>query len=375
MKKLVGFAVLLLFIGLSCKPIFNNQFTVSGEIQGAAGKELKLMEFTNTQVITIDSVVLAENGAFELKANTAQPTVFVLNLDGRLIPFLAENGNEVEVRADINTYDKAYEIYGSAGSEALKSFFGAFNAFQENVNQLNVFIEPYVNTPQFDSVRVIAQTRYEALEAKQREFVYDFFKKTDETVVPIYAILFAGGFISPENDYAWYEARLAQFETSHPRSKYTAYLKKFMEPYAAQANLQIGKPAPDFSLKTPEGKSLKLSDLRGKYILIDFWASWCAPCRKENPNVVRLHNRFKDKGFDILGVSLDRDSTAWVKAIKDDQLNWPQVSDLKYWDSQAAGLYNITGIPATYLIDPKGVIVGRNLRGQELEAKLESLLN
>ncbi len=375
MKKLLGFAALLLFATMACKSIFNNQFTVSGEIQGAAGKEIKLMEFTNTQVITIDSVVVAENGAFELKANTAQPTVFVLNLDGRLIPFLAENGNKIEIRADINTYDKAYEITGSPGAESLKSFFAAFNAFQENVNQLNLFIEPFVNTPQFDSVRIIAQSRYEDLEKKQREFVYDFFKQTDETVVPIYAILFAGGFISPENDYAWYEARLAQFEKTHPRSKYTAYLKKFIEPYAAQANLQIGKTAPDFSLKTPEGVSLKLSDLRGKYILIDFWASWCAPCRKENPNIVRLHNRFKDKGFDILGVSLDRDSSAWVNAIKDDQLNWSQVSDLKYWDSEAAGLYNVTGIPATYLIDPKGVIVGRNLRGQELEAKLEALLN
>ncbi len=375
MTQIRLWSLLALLIITACSSDSGNQFVVSGEIKGAAGKQVKLMEFTNKQVITIDSVVLAENGAFEIKATTTEPTIFVLNLEGRLIPFLAENGNELSIKSDFEKYDTDYTVSGSEGSESLKAYFGGFNRFQQQVASLNAMLEPYANTPQFDSVRAVAQEQYAQMEDAQRKFVYDFFKKDDASIVPVYSVLFAGGFVSPENDYLWYQDLLSRFEKQHPKSKYTAYLKEFLQPYAAQASLQVGKEAPDFSLNTPEGTALKLSDLRGKYILIDFWASWCGPCRQENPNVVKLYNRYKDKGFDILGVSLDRDSSAWVKAIKDDALSWKHVSDLKYWDSVVAKLYNVTGIPATYLIGPDGKIVARNLRGRALEDKLASILN
>jgi peroxiredoxin len=132
--------------------------------------------------------------------------------------------------------------------------------------------------------------------------------------------------------------------------------------------------APDFKLPTPDGDTIALSDYRGKYVLVDFWASWCGPCRQENPNIVRMYNRFKGKNFEILGVSLDKERAGWVKAIADDQLTWKQVSDLKFWDSIVTGLYAIQSIPATLLVDPDGKIIARNLRGPELEEKIASLL-
>jgi len=138
--------------------------------------------------------------------------------------------------------------------------------------------------------------------------------------------------------------------------------------------LMIGLPAPDFTLETPDGKKVSLKDFKGKVVLIDFWASWCGPCRRENPNVVAMYNRYKDKGFEILGVSLDRSKEPWIKAIADDKLTWPHVSDLKGWGSSAAALYGITSIPHTVLVDRDGRIVARQLRGEVLGKKLEEIL-
>jgi peroxiredoxin len=138
--------------------------------------------------------------------------------------------------------------------------------------------------------------------------------------------------------------------------------------------LMVGSVAPDFGQPTPEGNDLKLSDLRGKYVLVDFWASWCGPCRRENPNVVRMYDQYKSKGFEILSVSLDNTRDNWLKAIEADKLNWRHVSDLKGWSNSVAQLYEVTGIPQTYLIGPDGKIVAKGLRGPSLEAKLSELL-
>lgn len=143
---------------------------------------------------------------------------------------------------------------------------------------------------------------------------------------------------------------------------------------ASEKKTSIGEMAPDFTMNNIEGKPVSLSSFRGKYVLVDFWASWCGPCRQENPNVVKVYNQYKDKNFTILGVSLDKTKDDWQKAIKDDHLNWHQVSDLKYWDNSAAKLYGIQAIPANFLIDPDGRIIAKNLRGDKLEEELAQVL-
>lgn len=139
-------------------------------------------------------------------------------------------------------------------------------------------------------------------------------------------------------------------------------------------NVQIGKVAPEFSLPDTAGVSVSLSDFRGKYVLLDFWASWCPPCRRENPNVVKAFNEYKDKNFTIVGISLDKDKSKWMKAIADDNLAWTHLSDLKYWDSEIPALYGVRGIPANVLLDPDGVIVSKNITGEDLHKKLKEVI-
>ncbi|EDO27536.1 predicted protein [Nematostella vectensis] len=155
----------------------------------------------------------------------------------------------------------------------------------------------------------------------------------------------------------------------------TTYAKNIEKTLKSMNNLSIGKKAPEFSAPSPEGKMISLKESLGKITIIDFWASWCGPCRAENPNVVAMYNKYHSKGLNMIGVSLDRDGTKWKEAIKKDGLTWAHVSNLKFWQDPIAELYNIKSIPATYILDEKGIIIAKDLRGEELEAKVKELLD
>lgn len=196
-----------------------------------------------------------------------------------------------------------------------------------------------------------------------------FAKKHPNSYLSLISLSYVAG--QPEVDK---EAKKV-FQQLSPALKNTPMAKSVALQLASVSKVRIGKTAPDFEQSTPDGKKVKLSDFRSKYVLVDFWASWCGPCRQENPKVVAAYNQYKDKGFNVLGVSLDaaHQKAAWLKAIEKDQLNWTQVSDLKGWDNKAAKIYGVRSIPANFLIDPSGKIIARNLRGKDLQDKLAEI--
>jgi peroxiredoxin len=365
MKYFIVFLSSILLLACTSRTI-NPGYKVIGNIQGLKDKKVILFRYIDKDWQPVDTVN-SSNGTFTFSGRVEIPEMYKIEVVDTLspIPIFIDN-NEINMVGNLDSLQNC-KIAGSKVNEEYETFWGAQKVYSLRMDSLSMIRKMAAESKDFKKQTMI-ESSMEALWNGQIESIRKYVFKNRSSVVSAYL---AWSRLASNSDFTQLKTITASLDTTLNKSVYVKLLKEYM---AVLKKVEIGQPAIDFTMNTPLGKPVKLSSFYGKYLLVDFWASWCSPCRGENPNVVKTYKKYKNKGFAILGVSFDQEKDSWLKAIKDDKLIWTQVSDLKGWSCEAGKLYAIRSIPSNVLIDPKGIIIAKNLEGGSLEKKLKEVL-
>lgn len=386
MKKFFWILILALSFN-SCEtgPEF---FTISGEIKNANGEKLYLIELQTNNVVFLDSIILNDEGVFSFKGQTEIPKFYALRTSAKnYLTLIVHPLEQIVVKTNGENLANKPFISGSAESVKVSELRERLDNSVKNLDSLGMYYKSIIGTNEIYRVRDSLNILSQEIIANHTEYTKNFILNNPESLASLMALYQQIAprkyVLNPKDDFEYFALVDSTLMAKYPESEAVKSLHTQMQEINRQLKAEneinsivgLGVLAPEIKLPDPNGDTIPLSSLKGKYILLDFWASWCRPCRIENPNLVSNYKKYNDKGFEIYQVSLDKKKESWIEAIENDRLDWIHVSDLKFWNSEAAKLYQVQAIPASFLLDRNGKIIAKNLRGDALEAKLSEIFD
>ncbi|WP_026726708.1 TlpA disulfide reductase family protein [Flavobacterium sasangense] len=371
MKKITLLALLTLSI-LSCNNLKDNEFLISGEAKGIENGKKAFVEMQSELGTIIMDTAVVTDGKFELRGIAKNIDLGFVRIENSPInlPIIIEEG-KIDIKIVKDSLHKS-TLGGTPNNDMFQKFNNESRAISEKVAKYERDNGEIMQNAQVKKDTVTIKrlmSEYQKFQDEMNVYSKKFIVDNPDTYISVLLLenFLMRNYLSKEEVTKIYNKLDKTMQETNSGKRISAVIFKKNE-------VKIGEKAPNFSANSPEGKRISLKETLGKVTIIDFWASWCGPCRKENPNVVALYNEFHAQGLNIIGVSLDKDATKWKEAIAKDGLTWPQISNLKYWDEPIAKMYNVESIPATFILDAKGNIVAKDLRGDALRAKVVTLL-
>ncbi|MGN6181450.1 MAG: redoxin domain-containing protein [Mucilaginibacter sp.] len=365
----IGAVLIAILAFASCA--HDNEFVISGTVKNRGNvKAVYLLEADSTQISVVDSTMLSQDGTFKFKHNGPYANLYKLRVGTNIFDLIAKNGDDITFNTDLNDNLHNYTIDGSQESQKIQEYNKISNYY---IDKNNKIVNEYQAKAQAlgkesDSLLKVYRPLFLQTMDDEAAATLKFVNANKSSLAAFYAATSLDPDKYEQQLIAYADAIKGQF-SGNPA------VRQFEKQMEATKPISIGHAAPDFSTVSIDNKPVKLSDYKGKYVMLDFWASWCGPCRQENPNVVKQYAAFHQKGLNILGISLDTSKTNWQQAISADKITWAQASDMKNFDGPTERLYHIEAIPSNFIIDPKGIIIAKNLRGEALEDFLNKTFN